>query len=224
MARGLARLPQVEVIDASLFGDAVRLLDAERPDLIVSDLDLPDGSGVEILNVLDRTLALPNVQLRPAMPAGMHPTRSAEVVIAGKVRGHVGEVDPAVCEAYGVSGRAAWIELDLGSILDGPHGNRRYSPISKFPSSDLDLAFEVPDELSAANVLGALRKGGGKHLVDAQLFDTYRGTGVAEGARSLAFRLRFQAADHTLNDTELAELRDSCIAAAQTQKGVTLRG
>lgn len=53
MARGLARLPNVEVIDASLFRDAVRLLDAERPDLIVSDLDLPDGSGVEILNVLD---------------------------------------------------------------------------------------------------------------------------------------------------------------------------
>lgn len=53
MARGLARLPHVEVIDASLFRDAVRLLDAERPDLIVSDLDLPDGSGVEILNVLD---------------------------------------------------------------------------------------------------------------------------------------------------------------------------
>ncbi|MEZ4435115.1 MAG: response regulator [bacterium] len=54
MSRGLARLPDIEVIDAGLFRDAVRLLDVERPDLIVSDLDLPDGSGVEILGVLDR--------------------------------------------------------------------------------------------------------------------------------------------------------------------------
>ena len=201
-----------------------QLLPDEREHLavIISEAEAP--AAVEILDILDRTLALPNVQLRPATPAGMHPTRSADVVIAGQVRGHVGEVDPAVCEAYGVSGRAAWIELDLGAILSGPHGNRRYSPISKFPSSDLDLAFEVPDSVTAANVLGALRKGGGKQLVDAHLFDTYRGTGVADGARSLAFRLRFQANDRTLTEAELAELRDGCIAAAQKQKGVTLRG
>ncbi len=201
-----------------------QLLPDEREHLAVAISDAEAPAAVEMLDILDRTLALPNVQLRPSTPAGMHPTRSADVVIAGKVRGHVGEVDPAVAETYGVAGRVAWLELDPGSILDGPHGNRRYSPISKFPSSDLDLAFEVPDDISAANIAGALRKGGGRQLVDVALFDTYRGTGVADGARSLAFRLRFQANDRTLTEAELAELRDACIAAAQKQKGVTLRG
>lgn len=54
MSRCLARLPDVEVVDASLLRDAMRLLDAERPDLIISDLDLPDGSGIEILGAMDQ--------------------------------------------------------------------------------------------------------------------------------------------------------------------------
>ncbi|MEM7094818.1 MAG: phenylalanine--tRNA ligase subunit beta [Actinomycetota bacterium] len=200
-----------------------QLLPDEREHLAVVLSESEAPAAVAMLDVLDRTLALPNVQLRPAEPAGMHPTRSAEVVIAGRARGHVGEVDPAVAEAFGVTGRVAWMELDLGSILDGPHGNRRYAPISKFPSSDIDLAFEVPDDVASATVLGALRKGGGRQLVGVELFDTYRGTGVADGARSLAYRLRFQAHDRTLTDAEVGELRDACIAAAQKQNGVTLR-
>ena len=201
-----------------------QLLPDEREHLAVSLSESDAPAAVAALDVLDHTLALANLQLRPADPAGLHPTRTAEIVIAGKVRGHVGEVDPEVCEAYGVAGRVAWIELDLGAVLEGPHGNRKYTPVSKFPSSDVDLAFEVPDEIPASTILGAIRKGGGKHLVDVSLFDTYRGAGVADGARSLAFRLRFQSHAATMTDAEVGELRAACIAAAEKQSGVTLRG
>ena len=82
----------------------------------------------------------------------------------------------------------------------------------------------MPDEIPASTILGAIRKGGGKQLVDVSLFDTYRGAGVADGARSLAFRLRFQSHDATMTDAEVGELRAACIAAAEKQSGVTLRG
>jgi len=195
----------------------------EREWLAVCASDSEAPVGVELLGLLDATLALPNVQLRPASPAGMHPTRSAEIVIAGKVRGHVGEVDPDVCKAFSIDGRVAWLELDLETVLNGPWGNRKYTPVSKYPSSDVDLAFEVPDAIPAATIAGALRKGGGKQLTSVELFDTYRGAGVADQARSLAFRLRFQAPDRTMTDDEIGELRAACIAAAQKQSGVTLR-
>ena len=195
----------------------------EREYLAISVSDAEAPAAIDMLGLLDTTLALPNVQLRPATPNGMHPTRSADVVIAGKVRGHVGEIDPDVCKAFGIEGRVAWLELDLGTILNGPYGNRKYTPVSKYPSSDVDLAFEVPDDIAAATMAGAMRKGGGKQLVSAELFDTYRGTGVADGSRSLAFRLRFQAPDRTMTDDEIGELRAACIAAAEKQKGVTLR-
>ena len=202
-----------------------QLLPDEREHLSIALAGQEAPAAVEVLDALDNALALPNMQLRTATPAGMHPTRSAEIVIAGRVRGHVGEVDPAVLGAYGVDGRVAWVELDLGAVLDGPHGNRKYRPVSKYPSSDIDLAFEVPDDIPASSVAGSLRKGGGQLLVGLELFDVYRGQGVADGARSLAYRLRFQADDRTLTDGEVAEVRQACIDTVQKQQaGSSLRG
>lgn len=201
-----------------------QLLPDEREHLAVALAGEEAPAAVAVLDVLDRALSLPNLQLRAADRPGVHPTRGAEVVIAGRVRGVVGEVDPAVLERYGVEGRVAWLELDLGAVLEGPHGNRRYTPVSKYPSSDIDLAFEVPDDVPAASVEGSLRKGGGALLVDLALFDVYRGEGLAPGSRSLAYRLRFQAHDRTLTDAEVAAVRQACIEAVQTQNGATLRG
>ena len=77
------------------------------------------------------------------------------------------------------------------------------------------MAFAVPQTVPAGTLLKSLRQAGGNLLVDAVLFDIYRGKGVADDARSLAFRFRFQAPDRTLGETEIADARARCIAAAQ---------
>ncbi|HAI65400.1 MAG TPA: phenylalanine--tRNA ligase subunit beta [Acidimicrobiaceae bacterium] len=200
------------------------ILPDEREHLAVAIAGEEAPAAVAVLDALDRALALPNVQLSPSSPAGLHPTRSADVVIAGRTRGHVGEVDPAVLEAYGVEGRVAWLELDLGAVLDGPHGNRTYTPVSKFPSSDIDLAFVVGDDVAASRIEASLRKGGGALLTDVELFDVYRGPGVDDGARSLAYRLRFQATDRTLTDSDVADVRQACIDQVVKKTGAVLRG
>jgi len=195
----------------------------EREYLAVALAGEEAPAAVAVLDALDRALALPNLQLRSDRAPGLHPTRTAEVVVAGRSRGHVGEVDPAVLEAYGVHGRVAWLELDLGGLLDGPHGNRRYTPVSKFPSSDIDLAFVLADTVAASQVEASLRKGGGELLVGLELFDVYRGSGVDEGSRSLTYRLRFQAKDRTLTDDEIGAVRQSCIDQVAAKTGATLR-
>ncbi|MAL66313.1 MAG: phenylalanine--tRNA ligase subunit beta [Acidimicrobiaceae bacterium] len=200
------------------------ILPDEREHLAVAIAGEEAPAAVAVLDALDRALALPNVHLSPSSPAGLHPTRSAEVIIAGRTRGHVGEVDPAVLEAYGVEGRVAWLELDLGAVLDGPHGNRTYTPVSKFPSSDIDLAFVVGDDVAASRIEASLRKGGGALLTDVELFDVYRGPGVDDGARSLAYRLRFQATDRTLTDGDVADVRQACIDQVVKKTGAVLRG
>lgn len=199
------------------------LLPDEREHLAVMLAGVEAQQAVETLGTLADALALPNLQLRAAAPAGMHPTRSAEVYVAGRARGVVGEVDPAVCDAFDIAGRAAWIELDLGALLTGPHGNRAYTPLSKYPSSDIDLAFVVPESVAASAVEGSIRKGAGKLLVSVGLFDVYRGPGVAEGSRSLAYRLRLQAPDRTLTDAEIADVRANAIRTVEKQLGATLR-
>jgi phenylalanyl-tRNA synthetase beta chain len=81
----------------------------------------------------------------------------------------------------------------------------------------------VDDEHPADAVAGALRTAGGELLESVHLFDVYRGTGIDEGARSLAYRLRFCADDRTLTDEEVGRLRAACIDAVTEEFGAVLR-
>jgi phenylalanyl-tRNA synthetase beta chain len=184
-----------------------------------------DASGaVEAWQALVDVLALPSPRLEAAPAPGLHPGRTAGAFVDGEAVGVVGEVDPDVAAAHGIDERVAWLEVDLGRLLDGPHGDRPYRKVAKYPSSDVDLAFEVDDATPAGAVLETLRDAGGDLLVDLQLFDVYRGSGIAGGARSLAFRLRFQAPDRTLTDGEIADARARAIAAVEGAHPAKLRG
>ena len=99
-----------------------------------------------------------------------------------------------------------------------------YRPFSLYPSSDIDLAFEVDDDVPASAVEDAIRAAGGELLWSVRLFDVYRGAGVADGRRSLAFTLRFQAPDRTLTEADVAQARTTIIEAVESAVGATLRG
>ena len=147
------------------------------------------------------------------VPEGLHPTRSATLTLGRDVVGLVGEVHPAVLDAMGVSERVAWLELDLSRLLANEPRIPQAKPISRFPSMDIDLALVAADSLVAEKVDKAIRQACGPLLVDLSLFDVYRGAGVAAGSRSLAYRLRLQAADRTLTDVEVGDLRNKIVVA-----------
>ena len=96
--------------------------------------------------------------------------------------------------------------------------------MSRFPSSDVDLAFVVADSVPAAQVEATLRRAAGGLCESVVLFDVYRGAGLSQGSRSLAYRVRFCALDRTLTDAEVAELRARCIEAVESEFQATLRG
>ena len=157
------------------------------------------------------------------VPAGLHATRSATLQAGRDPSGAVGEVDPAVLARFGVTERVAILELDLTELLAREPKPAVWQPVSRFPSSDLDLAFVVPDDVPAEKVDKAIRQGAGKLLVGLDLFDVYRGAGLAAGSRSLAYRLRLQAADRNLTDADIAGVREGASAAAG-KLGAELRG
>ena len=155
---------------------------------------------------------------------GLHPTRTAEVRGAdGSAIGTVGEIDPDVLAGLGIAGRVGLVELDLRRLLAEPRRRAEAVPVSRFPSSDIDLAFAVPDEVPAAEVEASLRAAAGDLLERLALFDVYRGTGLPAGTRSLAFRLRFTAPDRTLTDADVAGVRQACIDAVTSSHGASLR-
>jgi phenylalanyl-tRNA synthetase beta chain len=184
--------------------------------------EAPEAVGV--WSVLADGLLVPDHRLVADAAPGMHPTRTVRVVVDGEAVGHVGEVDPAVLDAVGVPERVAWVELDLGRLLRLPHGADQLRPVSRFPSSDIDLAFEVAEATPAGDVEAALREAGAGLVVDVRLFDVYRGDRVAPGTRSLAYRVRFQATDRTLTDDDIGEARQRLIDAVQSKLPAALRG
>ena len=124
----------------------------------------------------------------------------------------------------GIGERVAYLEVDLDALLAVPHGESTYRPFSVYPSSDIDLAFEVVDDVPASAVEDAIRAAAGELLWSVRLFDVYRGPGVADGHRSLAYTLRFQAPDRTLTEADVARARTAAIAGVESAVGATLRG
>ena len=181
------------------------------------------AASVGAWQVLVEGLLLDDVRLVAGQVPGLHPTRTARIEVAGTAVGHLGEVDPDVLAASGIDERVAWLEVDLEVLLALPHGARAYRPISRFPSSDVDLAFEVPEPVPAGDVARTLREGH-ELVVDARLFDVYRGEQVAPGARSLAYTVRLQAPDRTLRDDDVAAARAALVAAVETAHDARLRG
>ncbi len=145
---------------------------------------------------------------------GLHPTRSGLVRVGDVVVGEVGEVDPDVASRAGVEARLGWLRIDVDALLGVPELERQARPVSRFPSSDVDLALVLPDATPAHVVEEALS--GADPLVDrVELFDVFRSDAFGADRRSLAYTVRLQALDRTLGDAEVAAARDALIAAAR---------
>jgi phenylalanyl-tRNA synthetase beta chain len=185
-----------------------------------------DARGAtRVWTVLSRALRLSETRLVAGEEAGLHPTRTALIIsAAGPAIGAVGEVDPDVASAYGVAGRVGFLTVDLDALLTEPRRPHQARPISRYPASDMDLAFVVADTVPAADVLATLGRSGGDLLEDLALFDVFRGGQLGSDRRSLAFRLRLRAQDRTLADDELAAARQAAIDAVVTAHGAELRG
>ena len=178
---------------------------------------------VEVWSALVDALALDDYDLIADSPPGFHPTRTSRIEIKGKTVGFLGEIAPSVLALFEVSERVACLEIDVDELLSIPHGRSYYKPFSRYPSSDIDLAFEVDEDISSSEVKKCLEEKAGELLADINLFDVFRGAPVSEGRRSLAFKLRLQADDRTLTDAEVAKVHGECIEAVEKRFSAKLR-
>jgi phenylalanyl-tRNA synthetase beta chain len=174
--------------------------------------------GLGILDVVLEQSGLEDVH-------SMHPTRAARLVRGSETIGLVCEVDPAVIEAFELpQARIGWIVADVERLLCLAGRSGAVLDPSRYPSSDIDLAFSVDEATPADAVEAALVLAAGELCESVHLFDVYRGPGVEPGRRSLAFRLRFCAPDRTLTDAEVSDIRARCVTAVEHSFPATLRG
>jgi phenylalanyl-tRNA synthetase beta chain len=144
----------------------------------------------------------------------LHPGKSASVGA-----GIVGELHPGLIE--GVWGA---FELDLVTLLGATSGEVRFEDVISYPPAREDLAFAVPEEVSAGELVDAAREAAGPELREMRPFDVYRGEQVGPGRKSIAFRVSFQSAERTLSDQDASELRRRIVRALADRFGAELRG
>jgi phenylalanyl-tRNA synthetase beta chain len=139
--------------------------------------------------------------------------------------GHAGELHPRVVAAYGLPPRSSALELDFGVLTAAAEaaGAVRGPELSAYPLATQDVALVVPSGVPAAEVASALTAGAGDLLEDLRLFDVYTGAQVGEGAKSLAYTLRFRAPDRTLTAAETTRARDAAVDEAARRVGAVLR-
>jgi phenylalanyl-tRNA synthetase beta chain len=182
------------------------------------------AAAVQTWRYLTDALRLDPPTMAAARVAGLHPTRAALITgAAGHSLGAVGEVDPDVAAAYGLRQRLGYLTLSVDALLAEPRRPWQAQEVSRFPASDIDLAFVVPDAVPAGAVQSTLATAAGSLVERVTLFDVYRSDQVGTGRRSLAFRLRFRAQDRTLDEAALATVRQRAIDAVVDSHGASLR-
>ncbi|MEA3336356.1 MAG: phenylalanine--tRNA ligase subunit beta [Chloroflexota bacterium] len=185
-------------------------------------LDFFDLKGV-VEELLNRFGLLDDARFE----AVIHPVfgpRAARLVIDGRHAGILGEVHPLVRRAFGLfDQRASVAELQLEPFIAVASEKTSMQPVSSYPVVKEDLAVVVDEEVTAEQVEGVIRQGGGSLLVDVQLFDLYQGKQIESGKKSLAFSLTFQAMDRTLKDKDVEKVRRRIIGRLEKVLGAVLR-
>jgi phenylalanyl-tRNA synthetase beta chain len=152
------------------------------------------------------------VRFEPASDDLLHPGKAASTGT-----GVVGELHPAL-----LAGTWGAFELDLAAMLEAAR-DPAYEDVLSYPPAREDLAFAVPEEVSAGELVDAAQAAVGPELREIRPFDVYRGEQVGGGRKSIAFSVTFQSAERTLSDQDVAALRARIVDALSERFGAELR-
>jgi phenylalanyl-tRNA synthetase beta chain len=149
-----------------------------------------------------------------------HPGRSARILMNGNVIGWLGELHPQWQQQYDLPLAVVWFEVDQIALLQV--GLPKAVEVSRFPLVRRDIAVVVDEDIAAQNLLRVMRAESLPNVVELAIFDLYRGKGVAEGKKSLAFRVLMQDTQKTLTDIEIEQSMLRLVTVLQ-QNGAQLR-
>ena len=160
----------------------------------------------------------------PSVPnPSYHPGRVADVYVGGQYIGVLGQVHPLVARNYGVDAAFYCAELALNALMAAKGADPEYVPLPKFPAVTRDIAVVCDEAVTVGALEDCIRKGAKGLLKDVTLFDIYRGKGIPEGKKSVAFSLVLRADDRSLTAEEADQDVKSILATLEKELGAVLR-
>lgn len=214
-ANGEGELPdQVEYLSGILTGDYVVNQWQGKKETV--DFYLAKG-------VVDRVSEKLNLEFsyRRADIDGLHPGRTAEILLENKVVGFIGELHPTLAADNDLK-RTYVFELNFDALMAVSVGYINYQPIPRFPGMSRDIALEVDQNIPAADLLSTIHAHGGNILQDTLVFDVYQGEHLEKGKKSIAIRLNYLDTEETLTDERVSKVQAE-IEAALIEQGAVIR-
>ena len=169
-----------------------------------------------------QALLLPKIaRFEAATHAALHPGRAARIILDGKPIGWLGELHPRLQQKYELPRSPVLFELEIEPLLNQVLPQFRI--VSKFPPMIRDISVSVSEATPVQALLEAMNRVRPSTVQDIGLFDLYRGKGVLEGQKSLAFRVVIQDTGRTLTDQEADAIKAGLLQVLTAQFGVKLR-
>ena len=166
-------------------------------------------------------LTLGRAQYEAAEHPALHPGQSARVMLDHQAIGWIGKLHPKWQQHYQLARGVILFELDLAALQkrDVP----AYAEVSKFPPIRRDMAIVVDEETSLADLLKAMQGASIQFVTEIALFDLYRGKGIPEAKKSLAFLVMMQDSQKSLTDTEADKVMADLLGIVKKEFGAELR-
>lgn len=185
--------------------------------------DKQDVDFYDLKGDLESFLALTkqSVSFRSAKQEALHPGQTAEILIEGVVVGTIGALHPRVLQELDIPKSVYVFEVNLAEVLKASVAS--FTPVSKFPEVNRDLAIVVDKTVSVLDILNNVEKQAGEHLKNLKVFDVYSGEGIDPQRKSVAFNLTFQHPSRTLNEDEINNPMASILKQLEEEFDARLR-
>ena len=178
-----------------------------------------------VIEYVLRTLGMADrAEFVPGGSEFFQPGQKALIKVDGQIIGEMGAVHPETRKAFGVPQAAYAAELSVKKLFELRENGKTYKAIPKYPTVPRDIAVVVDECVTSAQVAGAIKAAPVKVLLEnVELFDVYRGTGIPEGKKSMAYSYTVRAEDRTLTDEDITDAMNTIIRTLKETLNADLR-
>jgi len=148
---------------------------------------------------------------------------SATIQLGRQTLGEIGQLHPKLARDYDLRDPVYLAELDLDKLLSLGRASKSFKPLAKFPDIRRDIAMLVDDTVTHDDVTRAVKKAKPDNLETVELFDVYRGEGIPEGKKSVAYALTFRHAERSLKDKEADKAHAKVVETLKNKLGAEIR-
>jgi phenylalanyl-tRNA synthetase beta chain len=153
------------------------------------------------------------------VPAWLHPGRAVRAQLAGKTIAIFGQLHPDVAALRKFKQEIFIAEIFVEALYHHVLRQPAYTPVSKYPAVERDFSFVLPDGVEFAAIRQNLSSLAIAELTETLPAETFRGGSLAAGTYSFLLRVRFQSAERTLRDDEVADWSQRIVKAVESLGG-----